>query len=347
MVKPYAEQSVPLSGNVKDVGIVKTIVHLNKTRKTGTLSLNTSAFTKRIYFKNGDPIFASSSREDDRLGEVLLKAGIITLAEYEKSVEILGSAAKRQGTILVDLGVLSPRGLFEAVNDQVKLIIQSMFEIEEGKYDFYEGAHPTEEIITLKMSTGNLIYEGVKKINNWTKIKNEMPPSDSSFKLSEDPLTLFQDIELNVLDRKVLSLIDGRKTIKETIDTAWMGSFDALKILYVLWSIGMIEETSPATGIPRPDPYEMLLQPHEEEERIFLERVEDLYHKLGSMSAEELLNVDEQTDEEALKKNYYKLTKEYHPDRYFMVADPSAKEKLVSIFDAITSAYLELTGSRS
>jgi tetratricopeptide (TPR) repeat protein len=71
-----------------------------------------------------------------------------------------------------------------------------------------------------------------------------MPDTDSVLKLSEDPLSLFQDIELSPQDKKILSLIDGRKSIKEIIDNSWMGSFEALRILYVLWSIGMIEQAA-------------------------------------------------------------------------------------------------------
>jgi len=40
---------------------------------------------------------------------------------------------------------------------------------------------------------------------------------------------------------------------------------------------------------------------------------------------------------------YYKLTKEFHPDRYFESPDPSLKDKLTAIFDALTKAYTLLT----
>lgn len=110
------------------------------------------------------------------------------------------------------------------------------------EYEFMEGEIPTQGVITLKMSMGNLIYDGVKRIDNWTRIKNEMPDADSVLKLSDDPMILFQDIELSQQDRKMLSIIDGIKTIKELINSSWIGSFEAMKILYVLWSIGVFEE---------------------------------------------------------------------------------------------------------
>src|SRR5512140_1980631 len=205
---------IPLTGNVKDMSLVKLLVYYNRNRKTGTLSLRTPVFTKEIYLQAGDAIFASSTYEDDRLGEMLLKADKITVEQYDRAVDVLKSSKKRLGAILVELGYLTPKDLFWGVKYQVKEIIQSMFLLEEAEYKFREGQIPTQEVITLKMSMGNLIYEGVKKIDNWTKIRNEMPETDSVLRLSGDPLSLFQGIELSSQDGKILSLIDGKKTIR-------------------------------------------------------------------------------------------------------------------------------------
>lgn len=341
---------IPLKGSIRNSSLVKILVYLNRKRKTGTLSLETPVFTKKVYISRGDAIFASSTYEDDRLGEMLIKAGKITVEQYDKSVDLLRSTKKRQGAILVELGYLTPKDLFWGVKYQVKEIIHSMFLIEDGQYEFAEEGIPTEEVITLKMSMGNLIYEGVKKIESWTRIRNEMPETDSVLTLSSDPLTLFQQIELSPQDKKILSLIDGKKTIKEVIDGSWMGSFEALKILYVLWSLGMIEQSAvlPSAHIRGKDFQEPgdltvslddILQPHTEEEEALLSKVSSLHAHLNSLSLADLLEVDEKSDSETIKRNYYKLAKEFHPDRYFSLTDPSIKEKLTAIFDAITHAY--------
>jgi hypothetical protein len=205
---------IPLAGSIKEFSLPKVLAYLNRNRKTGTLIIKTPAFTKKVYLVKGDAIFASSTYEDDRLGEMLIKAGKITLEQYDASVELLKKTGKRQGAILVELGYLTPKELFWGVKYQVEEIIYSLFQLEDAEYEFVEGEIPTQEVITLKMSMGNLVYEGVKRIDNWTRIKNEMPDADSILELSSDPATLFQDIELGQQDRKMLSIIDGKKTIK-------------------------------------------------------------------------------------------------------------------------------------
>jgi tetratricopeptide (TPR) repeat protein len=341
---------IPLKGNINNISLAKILVQLTRNRKTGTLNLSTPTFTKTIYLNAGDVIFASSNYADDRLGEMLLKAGKITVAQYDNSVAVLKSTGKRQGAIFVELGYLTPKELFQGLKYQVNEIIQSMFLLEDAAYEFREGDIPSQEVITLKMSIGNLIYAGVNRIINWTRIRNEMPDTDSMLKLSEDPLSLFQEIELSSQDKKILSLIDGKKTIKEIINSSWMGSFEALKILYVLWSIGMIEEAAEqeeTLDAEETAALEEILRPFSGEEETMPTKINSLYFKLGHLTMNELLEVDESSDSEKIKKNYYRLAKEYHPDRHLTLTDPDTKMKLTAIFDAITKAYRTLKDDAS
>ncbi len=340
---------IPLSGRIRTTSLVKILVYLNRQRKTGTLSLVTPAWTKKLFVHTGDVVFASSTYEDDRLGEMLLKAGKISVEQYDRSVEILKTSDKRQGAILVELGYLTPKDLFWGVKYQVREIIQSLFLTEDADYTFTDGEIPSQEVITLKMSMGNLIYESVKHIDNWTRIRNEMPATTSVLRLSSDPLSLFQDIELSAQDKKILSLIDGARTINEVIEASWLASFEALKILYVLWSLGIVEPAAPpeSSGTEKTVSADNetnvslneILQPHPEEDEALLQKINMMHAKIDTLSPAELLETDAGSDNDAIKKNYYRLAKEFHPDRYFAIRDDSVKSKLTNIFDAITKAY--------
>src|SRR4030043_2299110 len=143
---------ISLADNIKNFSLPKVLAYLNRNRKTGTLIIKTPMFTKKVYLVKGDVIFASSTYEDDRLGEMLIKAGKITMEQYDESVKLLKRTKKRQGAILVELGYLTPKDLFWGVKFQVMEIIYSLFQLEDGGYEFLEGEIPHHEVITLKMS---------------------------------------------------------------------------------------------------------------------------------------------------------------------------------------------------
>jgi curved DNA-binding protein CbpA len=240
---------IPLSGRLRDTKFPTLLRFLQRNKKTGMLNVHRNDLDKSIYLKNGDIVFATSKYPDDRLGEMLLKTGKITLDQYETSVKLLKQTGKRQGTILVEQGFIIPKDLFQAVAHQVKEIILSLFTWIDGDYLFSEGDLPSEEVITLRMSTARLIYEGVHRIQDWTRLRRELPPLSLSLQITTDPLVLFQDLELDPSSRQLISLIDGNKTIEELFRQSALSAFETLKCLDFLIAIGMVEPRTPEEAV--------------------------------------------------------------------------------------------------
>ncbi|MBI5025381.1 MAG: DUF4388 domain-containing protein [Nitrospirae bacterium] len=333
------KEEIPVKGNLKDYSLSEILINLNRQQKTGTLSLEKGDLKKKIYFKKGDAIFASSNYNDDRLGEMLLKAGKITLDQYDKSVELLKKTGKRQGVILVELGYLTPKDLFWGVKYQVQEIIYSLFQWEDGLFSFEEGP-PTDEVITLKMSMGNLIYGGVSRINNSVRIRSEIPRTDVMLTISEDPLCLFQDVGLNKQDKKILTLVNGRRTIKEIIEHSKLGSFEAMKAIYMLYTLGIVEKKLEDTmSISVEEILKEQEAPTRHEDDAFIQKVLDISNSLGRLNYYELLGVDIDAPLSKIKRAYFLAAKNYHPDRYYSTSDATLKDKLTEIFTRLNTAY--------
>lgn len=173
---------------------------------------------------------------------MLIRSGRINLPQYDESVKLLKKTGKRQGAILVELGYITPRELFQGVKHQVKEIIYSLFNLEDGPYEFNEKMPPPEEVITLKMGTGSLIYEGVKRINSVTRIRKELPHGEAIFLPAEAAPALLKEIELAKDEKMILSLIDGNKTLNEILAASECNSFSAMKTLYFFRLIGIVAE---------------------------------------------------------------------------------------------------------
>lgn len=318
---------MPLSGDIREYSLPAILVCLKEKKATGTLSVTHSMATKSIYIKDGDPIFASSSVEEDRLGNMLVKAGKISIEQYERSSEILRKTGRRHGAILAELGYLTPKELLWGVKYQVANIIYSMFILEEGAYIFDDGAIPESEVITLKMRMGDLVYKSVKRFDNLTRVRREMPEGDRVFMLNKEPSRICGEIDLSAQDRKVLSLVDGRRTITELTEEAGHNSFEVMKTLYVLWLTGFIIEKAES------------VQPESDEEMLLRKKADEFYEGLGRMSEAEILQIDRSADSATVKRSYYRLAKEFHPDRCHNSGDRELQARLAAIFNAATNAY--------
>ena len=168
---------------------------LRKGRKTGMAVFEQDATTKKVYFKQGDVLFASSNRVEDRLGEFLLRTGKISGDQFDTASEVVIKTRRQLGAVLFNMGALTAQDLVAQVKLQVKEIILSLFSWRRGRCRFDDGPISGAEIIPLRMSTGNLILEGVHHIA-WEVIRESLQPLETVIHAAADPLLLFQDADL-------------------------------------------------------------------------------------------------------------------------------------------------------
>jgi curved DNA-binding protein CbpA len=347
---------VPFSGRIRERRLPSILLDLQRRQLTGTLNLRRNDLDKSLYLKDGDIIFASSRYSDDRLGEVLLKSGKITFAQYETSVELLKRSGKRQGTVLVEQGILSPAELFAAVTQQVKEIVLSLFTWIDGEYLFSPGSLPSEELITLRMSTANLILEGIRRISDWTRLAGDLPPFSERLRLTTDPRTLFQSMSIDPRETSLVDRINGH-TIRDLLSSVPLPPFDTLRFIYFLLSVGIAEVTTSGSEV---EPIEKTDKETTTEgrgveaikEKIFekapdppmsLREIQLAYQRMQKQNHYELLGIAPQASREEVKRTYFRLAKAYHPDRHFEEGMLEIKKELEELFSRITEAYDTLT----
>jgi curved DNA-binding protein CbpA len=338
-------EKMSISGFLRHYQLSDILLDLKRSVKTGIFEIIKGPVHKKIYIKNGDMVFAVSNEDEDRLGEFLLRIGKINLDQYIQSVNILKKTGQRQGTVLVELGFLTPSDLVWAVQNQVEEIILSLFQWEDAVFLFREGPLPTAEVITLRISTANIIYHGIKTIASQARIKNALPPLDIILHYSPDPMNLFQDINLDKVDKDISSLIDGKSSIEKILSISPLDNFNTMKTLYALFSTRMIEIQD--EGVIEDEIHEKIFKDYAtDRDSAFIERVENLYKQIEHMNFYDMLGIEKRASHDIIKKSYYKSAKEFHPDRHFSLPSKELKDKLNIIFSKITEAYRILSDAR-
>lgn len=231
-----------LRGQVTDLPLPDILQHLRLSAATGVLSLVSGGARKALYLKNGRVVFASSNLPNDRLGEILIREGKITVDEYEASIRAI-TKGKRQGKVLVEMGALSPKDLWEGVQSQVREIVFSTFLWEEGQFHFEESSLPDKERITVDLDILILILEGVRRIDANGAVQTRYPEAMLVMQAGEPaPEALLESYERHVLD-----LVDGERTVLEVCHDSEIGDNETLKVLYALLCSGLITIKSKKT----------------------------------------------------------------------------------------------------
>jgi len=322
-----------LRGSLRDFKLPDILKGLQKTASTGTLEICKDSVQKKIYIKNGDLIFATSNQADESLAKALLTAGRITVDQYRKTVEISKQTGKNQSTVLTELGCLSPQEFVWALKNQVEMIILSTFNATDAHFEFQEGPLDAGESLPLRINSTNLLYHGYKKVNDLLYLKEECPPLDIELRLSTDPQELVQHLSMNDTDRRILSYLDGRHSIKEILSLTQASDMEALKTIYALMNIGAIELVE---GPARPaDEVEV--------DNEILEKIEELHDNYKERGYYGILGVSVEATEDEIREAYYRMAKEFHPDKYFSLPSDEIKEKINAIFAYATEAYETLS----
>jgi curved DNA-binding protein CbpA len=330
-------QKMSISGLLKYYPISDILLDIQRSDSTGALKIANTAATKQLFIKNGTMVFASSTQAEDRVEEVLLRQGKITNDQYYQFAAVADRTGRRQGSILVEMGYIKPHDLFLAVKHQCEEIILSLFQWEDGRVSFLEGPLPPE-IPALKLSAANLIFHGIKRINRPEYFHAICPPLDTILYYSEEPINLFQDIQLTEKDQYVLSLIDSKLTVKEMLSMSSLGEFPTTKILSALLGTRMIVPIGKGY-IPDKTIIKIIKEPPKHVDSAFIAAVEDLYRQLDSMDHYQVLGIGSGASPNEVKKAFYQRAKEFHPDRHFGVSSDALKMKLNTIFGRISEAY--------
>ena len=159
-----------LEGRLEGDSVTELFRLLSEREATGILTLERDERECSLYLEAGRIIFATSNDTNNRLGELLLRQGRIGFSELDRAVERLGRG-KRLGTLLVEDGALSAQGLVQAVVDQVRDVVLGLIGWQRGRYAFDEGPLPTREVITLDLSTPELILQGIGQVEDWERIR--------------------------------------------------------------------------------------------------------------------------------------------------------------------------------
>jgi hypothetical protein len=228
------------SGDIKDLTIPWLFQDLRKEKGTGTVTFAREREIKKVFFKNGDILFASSNLNEDRLGEFLMRTGKITLDQFDKASESVVKNGKKLGAVLYEMGILSAQDLVAQVKLQVKEIVMNIFSWRDGSYQFDGNSLPVSEIIPIQMSTGDLIIEGIRKID-WNRVRKSLPSIKTILRTSTDPSLLFQSVHLDQDQKAVFLLIDGSKSIQELCALSGIGDFNTLKAVYTLLALRTVE----------------------------------------------------------------------------------------------------------
>jgi CheY-like chemotaxis protein len=331
-------------GNLSETAFPQILHNLYSLRATGLLHLENNNLKKVVYIHNGYPIFARSNLVREFLGQILVRTGLLSNESLAKSLEASKQRNQRHGMALIEMGLLKPHQLNDALRTQVLDKLLDIFSWPEGKYRFVQAREFKQGITSIDLSPANLILQGLRNHANRDQVLKILEPHlEYYLQKEEKPLYRFQEIQLSVNEQRILASCQGNKTLSEVLNRHQLSRKEAEPLLAALLTTGIL--------VTRLEPEEPKEGAGCDETELTRARRESFLKDYARMMGQDyftLLDVSESDAREQVRKSYYNMVKKYHPDRFFEKNGlPDLKDKVNALFQRISDAHETLSDTEA
>ncbi len=237
-----------LQGNLQEFSLPNIFQLVKMSAKSGSLTIRRDGESGKIFFRNGMISYAYSSPQLLPLGERLVKAGAISPAELKQALAAQKKAPEgaRLGGILLKQGSLDRGTLEQAVREQIQDTTFNFFSWNDGEFEFGADDSPPEEDILVEMSVETVIMEGCRRIDEWALIFEQLGSLERVAHLAYgDHVDDEGRLTLTAEEWRVVVHIDGRADINTILRDCGLDRFHGAKVIYSLFSSGLINVTEP------------------------------------------------------------------------------------------------------
>jgi DNA-binding response OmpR family regulator/DnaJ-domain-containing protein 1 len=333
--KAVQDGPVELRGNLTATPFPRLLHSLYRRRASGALFLLRDNIKKIVYFSEGHPTYIKSNLLTECLGKVLVREGMITEAQCKESLRRMKEERRQQGTVLIDMGVISPHNLVVGLQLQLQAKLTDIFAWARGEFLFKSNARIPSEVIRLDASAATLIADGIRGTWDEGRLREALEPLlDRHLVPAPEPELRFQELSLDEEEQTLADMVDGLRTLRQILSDTPLPTPKALAVAQILVTTGVVEARELPTAVEEPPP----AAPVEVGEEPLRELLATQLLSLQQRDPYGVLGISVTAGDDAIEQAYSALAREYHPDR-FRRATAETRRLADEIFGLIYQAY--------
>jgi hypothetical protein len=233
---------MPLAGSLETFNIANLLQFLSFDKKTGVLQISGGGNTAKIFIKSGLIVYATSSQQEFRLGHFLRSKGVLSDAKLQECLQLAKEKNQQLGRFLVEQGYISRSSLKDFLYLQAEEILYDLFLWEAGDFEYTDTPLNVKGKLFIPLNPMGIIMEASRRIDERSIIKREISSEQLIFKIS-GKMGDTEKLKLTKNEWRILSLMDGNRTVKQVINDSGYAEVATYKIIYSLQMSGFIEKT--------------------------------------------------------------------------------------------------------
>lgn len=229
-----------IRGSLREASLPDVLQLLSMGKKTGCLSVTHRHSFGNVYFDRGRISYASIVNRRDRLGDLLVKNGLIARAELDAAVALQGQSPDRKlGEILIAQRLLAREELHQYIKHQIEEAVYFLFTWTQGTFSFEADVRPDAQDILVSINPESLLLEGARRVDEWALIEKKISSFDLIFAIDHAHIAESK-VALTPAQELLAPLVDGQRDVAALIDESGLGEFEVGKALYGLITAGFL-----------------------------------------------------------------------------------------------------------
>jgi hypothetical protein len=242
-----------LVGNIRDFGLSDFLYLVDRGYKTGCLHLNRADDSASLYFDKGKLITAARKNNNAPVMELLQNKGKLTPQQAEHAIRIHNSNGDSSLVqVLMQLELVSRDDLQRVLQQHIGESVYGLFGWPDGEFRFEQGQRPDPEapVMPVPLPVEHLIMEGVRRIDEWGRIRDRIPSTDMVVRFVEQPGEKAKGVNLAPEEWRVFARINGKDMLTEIAQKTNLSEFDVCRIVYGFLTAGLVEVIKKPKPLP-------------------------------------------------------------------------------------------------
>lgn len=313
-----------LSGRLNTMDLPEVLQWVTIGRKTGLLAFVKDQTKVQIFLQDGKIISSRSNDPTKQLGQFLLFQGKVTEAQLKKAFELhMQSPRVMLGRILVQENMVSQEDVERALAMRTEEVIYDLFLWEDGYFHFSSGQYNLNDLILIKVDINALLFEGIRRKDEWARIRSVFPNNDVILSLKAD--ADLKNVDLTAMQKKLLYLLTLGKPVSEIVLELHGSEFLVNYELFQLYERNLIEiKTAPPPVVEPESPAKLFSRG--------LELMQNRQYEAAISAFQQVIRLDPQNAwaseqieqaEKALCQEYYRTRLPAAKIPYFLVPESS------------------------
>jgi tetratricopeptide (TPR) repeat protein len=229
-----------IRGSLREASLPDVLQLLAMGKKTGCLSVTHRQQFGTVYFERGRISHAAIVNRRDRLGDILVKHGLVTPVALDAAIAAQAAQPERRlGDLLVQAGHIRREQLEQYLTHQIEEAVYFLFTWSQGTFTFEPDVRPDHQDHLVSISPESLLLEGARRVDEWSLIEKKIPSFDLIFALDREHLAE-SSVEVTAEQETLIPLIDGRRDVTALIEDSGLDEFEVGKALYGLATAGFL-----------------------------------------------------------------------------------------------------------